>query len=792
MRLRLHALIIAAVTLLPLLAFACFVIFLLFQNGRDSQMQNLVETARDLSLAVDRDSSARISALKTLGMIMGGFIILLTVAYGFAVLYGRRIFFSITALSEGAKTLASGGVPRFEPSSIFELNEVRRELVSAAEQRTRTEGQLRYELQLVRNISDKAVESIFVVDANGLVTFVNPEAEKTFGFSSAELTGQTLHEKIHHHYPDGRPMPRSECTLAKLRLSGESVRARDDVFFRKDGSPVSVNCTNAPIEVDGARVGAVLIARDVTEAKRAEEMLRKSEAGLAEAQARAKLGSWERNLANDIGTWSAEMFRLFERDPSEGVPKLDEFFAMLHGEDRPRVQEAVARVAGAKKQVSLEFRSNPALGPIRHFSSTIYSFENADRRAVLLGGTVQDITERRRSEEAVRGSEERLKLAMAAAHMGAWERNVKTDEIFWSPECREIIGVEKFGGTRDAFRNLMHPEDAHRTLEAADLAIANRQDFTSEFRIIRPGGDIVWLAANARTHYDETGQPARVIGTIQDITERKQLLAEVQRRSEQLIEADQRKDEFLAMLAHELRNPLAPITSAVEILRLQGTPSPEWQWATDVIDKQMEHMIRLIDDLLDVSRITRNKLELRKERVEVSQIVQTALDTAGPVIEQFGHDLSVALSPKPIYLDADPVRLAQVLSNLLNNAAKYTDRGGSIILAVERVEGAVVISIKDSGIGIPKDRLAEVFELFSQVDPLLERARGGLGIGLNLARRLVELHGGSIEAGSEGSGKGSKFMIRLPIAVDASKAEEEISAAAGVGSGSDPTGAAHL
>jgi PAS domain S-box-containing protein len=650
MRLRSHALIIAAVTLIPFLVFVCFVIILLFQKGRDSQMQYLVETSRALSLAVDRDFDARVSALKALGMAVGGVLLLLMGAYGFAVIYGRRIFNSITALCDAAKKLGSGGVPRYDPSPVVELNEARRELVLAAEQRGRTEAQLRYELQLVRDISDKAAESIFVVDANGLVTFVNPEAEQTFGFSSTELIGQRLHEKIHHHYPNGRPMPRSECTLAQLRLSGGSVRARDDVFFHKDGSPVSVNCTNAPIEVDGAPIGAVLIARDVTETKRAEEMLRKSEASLVEAQARAKLGSWERNLATDVGAWSAEMFRLFGRDSSDGVPTLDEFFAMLHGEDRARVQEAMARAVNTGKQASLEFRSNPSLGPTRHFTSTIYSIENADPRAQRLGGTVQDITER------------------------------------------------------------------------------------------------------------------------------KQLLAEVQRRAEQLVEADRQKDEFLATLAHELRNPLAPITNAVEIVRLQGNPSPELQWATDVIDKQMEHMTRLIDDLLDVSRITRNKLELRKKQVEVAEVVQMAVDTAGPVIEQFGHDLSVELPRESIYLDADPVRLAQVLSNLLNNAAKYTDRGGSINLAVERVEGTVVISIKDSGIGIREDRLSEVFELFSQVDPLLERTQGGLGIGLNLARRLVDMHGGIIEARSEGPGKGSKFIIRLPIAVAASKPEEGISA----------------
>jgi signal transduction histidine kinase/CheY-like chemotaxis protein len=231
-----------------------------------------------------------------------------------------------------------------------------------------------------------------------------------------------------------------------------------------------------------------------------------------------------------------------------------------------------------------------------------------------------------------------------------------------------------------------------------------------------------------------------------------------------LLDADRRKDEFLATLAHELRNPLAPVRNAVQLLHMKGPAIPELQWARDVIDRQMQQMTRLIDDLMDVSRISRGRIELKRERVCLATAVHGAVETTRPLIEQYQHELTVQLPPQPVYLDADLTRLAQVFANLLNNAVKYTDRRGAIRLTAECQGNEVVVTIKDSGIGIPRDKLHVVFELFAQVEGALERSQGGLGIGLSLVKRLVEMHGGSIEARSEGWGAGSEFVVRLPIA----------------------------
>lgn len=254
---------------------------------------------------------------------------------------------------------------------------------------------------------------------------------------------------------------------------------------------------------------------------------------------------------------------------------------------------------------------------------------------------------------------------------------------------------------------------------------------------------------------EEERRSTGALNVLADISDRKQA-------EDALREADRSKDAFLATLSHELRNPLAPIRNAIAILQLQGLPPGEARWALEVIDRQTRQMTHLIDDLLDVSRVTRNRLELRRERVDLAMIVPAAVETSRPLFAAGGVELTVSQPPEPVWLDADPARLSQVLSNLLNNAAKFTGRGGQVWLTTERLGDEAVVTVRDTGIGIPPEMLAGIFEMFSQVDQSLERSRGGLGLGLTLAKRLVELHGGTIEAASDGPGKGSELILRLP------------------------------
>jgi signal transduction histidine kinase/ActR/RegA family two-component response regulator len=266
--------------------------------------------------------------------------------------------------------------------------------------------------------------------------------------------------------------------------------------------------------------------------------------------------------------------------------------------------------------------------------------------------------------------------------------------------------------------------------------------------------------------------------------------ANLRDREEALRETDRRKDEFLAMLAHEIRNPLAPIRTAVQLLRLKELPEAQRTNARDVIERQIEHLVRIIDDLLDVARITRGTITLQPARVDLAEVVARAVETSRPLIDSRRHELVVMLPDEPLNVFGDLTRLSQVLANLLNNAAKYTDPPGRIHVRVERDGGEAVLRVQDNGIGISREMLSRVFDLFAQADRTLERSSGGLGIGLALVRRLVEMHGGSVNAHSDGVGQGTEMVIRLPIGVDDRSAARPQETEAEKAPGASPTGEA--
>jgi signal transduction histidine kinase/CheY-like chemotaxis protein len=279
-----------------------------------------------------------------------------------------------------------------------------------------------------------------------------------------------------------------------------------------------------------------------------------------------------------------------------------------------------------------------------------------------------------------------------------------------------------------------------------------------EIVIERPDGRRRTVLAHANPIRDESGKLLGAVNVLVDITDRKH--------------AENGLKEFLAILAHELRNPLAPIRTAVQILNREGALAPESQWAVSAIERQVRQMARLIDDLVDVARITSNRLELRKERVELTAVLRAAIETSGTLMKAGGHEFTAALPDTPIRLDADPVRLAQAVSNLLNNAAKYTEPGGHIWLIAERDDDDAVITVRDTGVGIPSATLPHVFEMFTQGEQTRARTLGGLGIGLTLVKRLVEMHGGTVDADSGGQDKGSTFVIRLPALAGTSQGEQ--------------------
>ncbi len=305
-------------------------------------------------------------------------------------------------------------------------------------------------------------------------------------------------------------------------------------------------------------------------------------------------------------------------------------------------------------------------------------------------------------------------------------------------------------------------EDRAIVSATIEQAVESRSIFQLEHRVVKADATTGWTLSRAIPVFNDAGELTEWFGAASDVTHRKLVEQELQDRDERLREADRRKDEFLATLAHELRNPLAPIRNAVHLLAKISTDE-RVQRLRDMLERQVGHMVRLVDDLMEISRVSRGEIELKLEKVKLAEVMEPAVESTRPLIDAAGHSLAISMPAQPQWVQGDPVRLTQVLSNLLNNAARYTPPGGEIELrAKAAADGRVQISVADNGIGIAADQLPRLFEMFSQLERRLSRANGGLGIGLALARRLVQMHGGTLSAQSDGLDRGARFTVSLP------------------------------
>jgi PAS domain S-box-containing protein len=388
-----------------------------------------------------------------------------------------------------------------------------------------------------------------------------------------------------------------------------------------------------------------------------------------------------------------------------------------------------------------------------------------DANDKVVGGValITDIDEEKRASEALRINQERLNLAQKASRAGSFDWNIRTKAVIWSEETEALFGLAPggFGGSYEDWTRCVHSEDLPRAEEELRRWLTQGEG-VSEYRAVWPDGSVRWIQARGKVFFDDAGEPSRWVGINIDVTERKQMEESLRRQAEALREADRRKNEFLAILAHELRNPLAPISNAIQILTLRGDDPALVAQTKEVMERQVHQMTRMVDELLEVSRISRGKIRLQTAPLDLAEVVATAVETSRPLVEARRHTLTISLPERPARVEADGARLAQVLSNLLNNAAKYTEDGGRIDLIVEHAQAEVVIRVRDNGIGMAPERLTNVFDMFEQIEGAADRSQGGLGIGLTLARSLVEMHGGKIEAHSDGLGKGSEFVTRLP------------------------------
>ena len=397
-----------------------------------------------------------------------------------------------------------------------------------------------------------------------------------------------------------------------------------------------------------------------------------------------------------------------------------------------------------------------------------------DEMGVVIDAFNKMLDEVQSHARALETSEKLYRAIGESINYGVWVCDADGRCIYVSDSFLKLVGLTMEQATNDGWGSVLHPDDIENTMAAWKECAHTGNNWYREHRMMGMDGKYHSILAQGVPIRDDSGQIMRWAGINLDISRLKNT-------ERALLEADRRKDEFLATLAHELRNPLAPIRNAVRILDSDAADERQRKWGREVIARQVQRMSLLLDDLLDVSRITRGQLELKKDYVDLKAVVGVAVETARPLLDGKQHQLTVSLPSENVKLEADPLRLSQVIGNLLTNAAKYTDSGGRIALNARLQHGELVIAIRDSGIGLTRESMPGLFTMFSQVNSAVDRAEGGLGIGLALVKGLVSLHGGRVEVRSEGLGRGSKFIIHLPHKVLAPRtavAVEEDSGAA--------------
>lgn len=654
------------------------------------------------------------------------------------------------------------------------------------------------------------------------------------------------------------------------------------------------------------------VVQDITERKQDEEVRRLNEQRLHLALESSDLGMWSVQLPDNKTTSTPRNLEILGFPPEGPQPSPEELAARIHPEDFPRVSKTWSRCAERGELFDMEYRIVHPNGQVHWVASKGKSLADATGRPSKFIGICADITDQKQAELLLSEKEERHRLALEAGQIGTWDWDILNNHVVWSDLVYEFHGLKpgEFGGRVEDFAEIVHPDDRDRVSAAIQAALENKEPYSIEARLVWPNGEVHWIATKGKVFFASDGRPVRMIGATVEITERRRaeqgmlekateiqallnavpaavfiarepqakiitgsrtahtllriepdeslsitatngnlplhfkLLKEgvevlpgnlpvqlaargievkdydlevlfndgtsknlfgnatplrgpngkirgaisafvdvtvLKQLEAALKESDRRKDEFLAMLAHELRNPLAPILNAVRVMRRMGPLPSQLVQMQDVIERQSQHLTRLVDDLLDIARISQGKIELRKEKIELLNIVERAVETSRPLIDARNHQLTISLPKEAVRLEGDLTRLAQVLSNLLNNAAKYTEEGGYISVTGEQKDDGILLRIKDNGMGIPKRDLPYVFDLFAQADRALDRRQGGLGIGLTLVKKLIEMHGGRVEAVSEGAGKGSEFVIHLPTLIESPAEAKWPSSANGTG-----------
>ncbi|MCK8490210.1 PAS domain S-box protein [Spirosoma sp. RP8] len=582
-----------------------------------------------------------------------------------------------------------------------------------------------------------------------------------------DYTGQRYEEAIGWRWTDAVHPDERAASAKRYQeavTTGQSLR-QEHRIRRHDGAYRWFVVNTYPLKDQTGQVVKMYgAATDIHESRLYEEALQESEKRFRLAIEATELATWEWNLDTDQVYWNEQHFRLFGMEPRQGPLRSEEFMRHVHPQEQDRIKHLLEQAIAERSIYEAEFCAVLDDGAQRWMSGYGRITEEQDGRPVKMSGVMFDVDDRRRTQDALRQSKERLQKALSIQTVGV---------IFFDRQTR-------IGATNEAFLAMsgvsQHDID-QRSVSLIELTLppwrplcqqamselmTEGRSQPHEKELLRPDGTRWWgLFAGSRLSEDE------FIEFVLDVTERR-------RAEDALREADGRKDEFLAMLAHELRNPMSTLRSGLQILTITDGKDQTSSDTITMMNRQTDHLVRMVDDLLDVSRISQGKIELKTQRINLVEVVAQAAESIQTLYQEQGRRLHLDLPTTPIYLEGDATRLSQVVTNLLTNGVRYTGERGQVWLSLIHEAGIpggqqATLQVRDDGIGLAPDQLSAIFDLFVQVDNSLARSKGGLGLGLTLVKRLVELHGGRVEAQSEGIGAGSTFRVHLPTLTTASE-----------------------
>jgi PAS domain S-box-containing protein len=612
-------------------------------------------------------------------------------------------------------------------------------------------------------------DAVITTDVDGRIASMNAVSEQITGWPLADALGRPL-DDVFRIVDEETRQPAPSPAARALREGIIVGLANHTLLLRRDGSDCPIDDSAAPIRDNRGRVsGCVLIFRDVSAQRRTQRERARQLASarlLASIVESAEAAIISKSLDGVIQSWNPGAERLFGYAAADAIGR---HISLIIPPDRLGEEErVVAQLMAGRGLEQFDTERLRADGSRVWVSLVISPIK--DDAGVVVGASkiARDITRQRQAEE------DRQKFVTLVESSTDFIGLCDLDGVpfFVNQAGLEMVGLDDLEqARRTPVADFFFPEDRQRILHEffPRVMAEGHGEVEVRFRHFKTG-EARWMAYKVLALPDSSGKTAAFATVSHDVTERRRMEDDLRRLAADLSEADRRKNEFLAMLAHELRNPLAPISNAARALGLAGGDPETVRSAASMIERQAGQMSRLVDDLLDMSRITRGRIELRRQPIELAPVVQHVVETVRAQYHAMGHELTVSLPPRPLRVDADPGRLTQVIGNLLNNACKFTDPGGHVWLTVEDEGRAAVIRVRDTGIGIAAADLPRLFDMFTQVDTSLERSRSGLGIGLTLVKSLIELHGGSVEARSDGPGRGSEFVLRLPTVPEAAPA----------------------